>query len=559
MITQYEENYLEIVHEVIHHGNDYNGRGTIAHRRGLWQVQNRVRLSAGATAYLPVITVRKPIVKWAAEELRWMLSGSTFEPHLTNSMTSDPLGLTIGHSSPVGFGPKIWSDWATAEKCAEFGRKPGDLGEGIYGYQWRSSGEWSLLKLEPRPKVAHSPAWEQPYRDRTFDATRRSGFCVLDGTERAEGRRTTVEIKFHRTGTIRRVRKDWAENQWSEIKDPWEPSVVGVGYLGDTPPESASNLYAVWASMLERCYAPTCGAYANYGGRGVRVCRRWHCFSAFVADAKTLPGWADKQRSTHEVELDKDHRGDGLYYSPGTCTWVPQAVNAAYIHARPFLATSPEGSEYYHQSIPAFAEAHGLRPHSVNRCLRGVRKLHKGWSFRPTEDRGLRFSGPVDQLARLVEGLEKNPFGTRHILSAWSPKEADKVHLPPCHTLMQFRVHKVGGTMVLDSALYQRSADLILGVPTNMTFYCLLTHIIAKALGYTPGVFVHNMADAHIYGNQLDEARAMLTRKPLGAPELLSLELEGATPLDRVLNFTYGQLKLSAINHHEGAALEVSV
>ncbi len=123
----------------------------------------------------------------------------------------------------------------------------------------------------------------------------------------------------------------------------------------------------------------------------------------------------------------------------------------------------------------------------------------------------------VDQLRALVEGLKRNPQGRRHIVTGWNPKEADRVALPPCHTLFQFHVSESGR---LSCQLYQRSADLFLGVPFNIASYALLTHMIAQACDLKPGHFVHTFGDAHIYLNHLDQVNLQLSREPRALPTL---------------------------------------
>ena len=110
----------------------------------------------------------------------------------------------------------------------------------------------------------------------------------------------------------------------------------------------------------------------------------------------------------------------------------------------------------------------------------------------------------IDQIAKLVEGLKTNPNSRRHIVSAWNPAEVDDMALPPCHCLFQFFV----ADGKLSCQLYQRSADVFLGVPFNIASYALLTLMVAKVCGLEPGEFVHTLGDAHLYLNHLDQARA---------------------------------------------------
>src|SRR5215210_5947999 len=116
----------------------------------------------------------------------------------------------------------------------------------------------------------------------------------------------------------------------------------------------------------------------------------------------------------------------------------------------------------------------------------------------------------IDQIAAVVEGLKSNPDSRRHIVSAWNPAEVEDMALPPCHCLFQFFV----ADGKLSCQLYQRSADVFLGVPFNVASYALLTHMVAKVVGLQPGEFVHTFGDAHLYLNHVEQAKAQLAREP---------------------------------------------
>jgi thymidylate synthase len=130
----------------------------------------------------------------------------------------------------------------------------------------------------------------------------------------------------------------------------------------------------------------------------------------------------------------------------------------------------------------------------------------------------------IDQIARLLDGLRNSPNSRRHIVSAWNPAEVEDMALPPCHCLFQFFV--ADGR--LSCQLYQRSADVFLGVPFNIASYALLTHMVAQVVGLEPGEFVHTLGDAHLYLNHLDQARLQLSREPLPLP---TLQLAATTDL----------------------------
>jgi thymidylate synthase len=122
--------------------------------------------------------------------------------------------------------------------------------------------------------------------------------------------------------------------------------------------------------------------------------------------------------------------------------------------------------------------------------------------------------GEVDQITELIAGLKQNPDSRRHIVSAWNPADVPKMKLPPCHALFQFYV----ADGKLSCQLYQRSADIFLGVPFNIASYALLTMMVAQVTGLQAGEFVHTFGDAHLYSNHLDQARLQLSRQPKPLP-----------------------------------------
>ena len=123
----------------------------------------------------------------------------------------------------------------------------------------------------------------------------------------------------------------------------------------------------------------------------------------------------------------------------------------------------------------------------------------------------------IDQLAELISMIKTNPESRRLMLTAWNPADVPHMAMPPCHCLFQFHVAKGR----LSCQLYQRSADIFLGVPFNIASYALLTHMIARICGLKPGEFVHVLGDAHLYSNHFDQAREQISRKPGGLPQLV--------------------------------------
>lgn len=156
----------------------------------------------------------------------------------------------------------------------------------------------------------------------------------------------------------------------------------------------------------------------------------------------------------------------------------------------------------------------------------------------------------IDQVKTVVESLKGNPDSRRHIISAWNVGEIGKMALPPCHILFQFYV----ADGKLSCQLYQRSADIFLGVPFNIASYSLLTMMMAQVTGYKPGEFIHTLGDAHIYLNHVEQVRLQLSREPRRLPRMtINPEIRD------ILGFTYGDFSLTEYDPHPAIKGEISV
>jgi thymidylate synthase len=157
----------------------------------------------------------------------------------------------------------------------------------------------------------------------------------------------------------------------------------------------------------------------------------------------------------------------------------------------------------------------------------------------------------IDQISQLVAGLKSNPWSRRHVISAWNPADVDDMALPPCHCLFQFHVSTDGK---LSCQLYQRSADVFLGVPFNIASYALLTLMMAQVTGLKPGTFVHTLGDAHLYLNHLDQARLQISREPLALPRMkLNPDVQD------LFAFSYGDFKLEGYQAHPSIKADIAV
>ena len=159
-------------------------------------------------------------------------------------------------------------------------------------------------------------------------------------------------------------------------------------------------------------------------------------------------------------------------------------------------------------------------------------------------------NGPVDQIKKVIEQIKTNPDSRRLIVTAWNPADVDNMALPPCHTMFQFYVNNGK----LSCQLYQRSADIFLGVPFNIASYALLNHMIAHQCGLEVGEFVHTLGDAHIYLNHLDQIKEQLSRPVHQAPQLI-LPAE-AKPIDE---YQMEDIKLEGYEHEDAIKAPVAV
>ncbi len=156
----------------------------------------------------------------------------------------------------------------------------------------------------------------------------------------------------------------------------------------------------------------------------------------------------------------------------------------------------------------------------------------------------------IDQLLNLVTEIKQNPNSRRLIVSAWNVGEIDKMALPPCHTMFQFYVAEGK----LSCQLYQRSADIFLGVPFNIASYSLLTMMLAQVCGLVPGTFVHTLGDAHLYINHMDQANIQLSRNPRPLPQM-----EINKNIHNIFEFDYEDFKLIDYNPHPTIKAPIAV
>lgn len=458
--------YKKLLKHVLEHGRertDRTGTGTYS----VFGYQMRFNLAEG----FPLVTTKQVPIKLVIGELLWMLSGSTKDDDL-RALSGVPEDRDT-----------IWAEWADGN---------GNLGP-IYGHQWRKWGGRHCSRKQPTP--------------------------ILPG------------------GVV--------------------PNTFGVGFAEKIPQGGVERkLYESWKAMLARCYVSSHDAYPYYGGIGVHVCSRWLVLSAFIEDASTLPGWVGKNAEWSRYQLDKDILGDGFEYSPSKCHWVTRETNARGKYRYRHYLQHEDGSVVVVDNPVEFYTDRGLHQGNFCSMLRGERKTAQGWSLLRTEDT----TKGVDQLSEVLRQLKETPDSRRIIVSAWNVGELDKMALPPCHAFFQFyteeltpgerhdcakkqlqaqgcnmeepgafkQIYDEDGEFLpwvprhrLSCQLYQRSADLFLGVPFNIASYALLTMMVAQVCGMAVGDFVWTGGDCHIYKNHLNQVRMQLERQEYPLPRMV--------------------------------------
>jgi len=526
--------YLDLLQYILDRGvtkSDRTGTGT----RSVFGCQMRFDLTQG----FPLVTTKRLHIKSIIHELLWFLRGDTNIRYLNDQ------------------GVHIWDEWADAD---------GNLGR-VYGAQWRS---WiQIYDNEPRLIAKQEPQIVTDFDKeiRTDNTSNESGLVGKEFTS-ATGRYVVIkeyrvprkngvgvghlrlDVKFIASGYVRRnAPPQSVVNGW--IKDRYYPSVLGIACLGEeVSEEDRKLLYQTWVGVLKRCYDKNHLGYKHYGAKGVFVCDRWLVFSNFVRDVKKLDNWLLKKEFPVEYSLDKDFYLSNCY-SPGTCIWLSkleQNLNAEKVQL--IKAIAPDGKEFVRMGIKTLCKEFGFASPALANCLQGVTKTHHGWQFELFENTKNPRIRVFDQVKQIIAQIKHEPHSRRIILSAWNVSELDQMALQPCHVLAQFYV----ADGALSCQLYQRSADVFLGVPFNIASYALLTLMVAQVCGLQPGEFIHTLGDAHLYLNHIEQARLQLGRAPRPLPQMrINPDVRS------IFDYKYEDFALEGYDPHPHIRAEVAV
>jgi thymidylate synthase len=320
-----------------------------------------------------------------------------------------------------------------------------------------------------------------------------------------KGTNTVYNLKFTESGWTTTGRSDVI--QLGSIKDKYHKSYYGVGSVGNPNKQHPMWRKAreIWDHMMQRCFDPNNSNFCNYGKVGVTVSNRWRCFELFLDDLAKLPGYEEWLQSPSNYQLDKDYYGTSLY-SHYTCVFLPKGMNSRLSKSSGKWSLIKDGivvSEFLNKSSM----------YSYLSLGRGQSLKKIGYSAikeENTEDSVFRNPLTVDQVANFVDGVKNHPYSRRNILTTWIPQhvEAGLVNPTNCHnTLTQAFVTSNG---YLNLVTYQRSCDLICGVPHNWIQLYAFHLWLCKQTDWRVGNITWIGGDVHIYQQHYDLANKIL-------------------------------------------------
>ena len=557
--------YLDALRYITDNGEDVNDRTGVG-TKSIFGYQMRFNLQDG----FPAVTTKRLAWKAVVGELLWFLEGSTDERRLAEITYGKDRKDLVGKST-------IWT--ANADKQGkDLGYENNEsikLCGNIYGAQWRhfegsdssSIVEIPIQKYEEKPTTAvnlptvKKIAADDDFIGKTLSNNRHEQFLVLD-------KRIKSPNSYYLVYYIAADIYKWVSRP--NIKSGTHSSGllhgVGIADYKGAKPYYYNKAYIMWYNMISRCYNSKHKTYKHYGAKGVSVSKRWHSLTNFILDLEKLPFFYNWVLGTHkkvnDYEIDKDYFGSDVY-SVETSLFLPRKINKLISnHAADFSScnkvTFPDGSYYFFitrkdiiSKFPEFA----FNADGIQLCLSNRQETHRGCVFTKVKARRGYIFRPklfTDQIAWLINEIKTNPDSRRLILSAWNPNQINAMALPPCHTLAQFRV--INGK--LNCQLYQRSADMFLGVPFNIASYSLLTHMLAQICDLQVGDFVHTIGDAHIYKNHLEQVYEQLLRTPQSLP---TLSMPNFDNLDQLLATKVDDYKLNGYTPMPSIKAEMAV
>jgi len=576
----HDQEYFKLVQNVLDVGiekDDRTGTGTIS----LPFQQMRFDLSNNS---IPLLTTKKMHTRSIIYEILWYLRGTGSGKYLKDNNV------------------RIWNEWMTPDDHLNY----------VYGYQWR---KWEtaendspvLIKQRqncgtnaqfiPQNHELLEPVNSETNTDdvvgKYFVSNAGEEFRIIE--KKYTKKNSHYLIQFTKSKTL--IIKSLPNIKQGEVKNPHTKTVANEGCLGIIAEKPAyyKTAYNLWYNMMRRCHDQTLlPEYILYGGDGIFVDQPWRCFSNFLHDIKYLSGFRRWASAPNKYALDKDYYG-GTCYSKETCVFLSNKYNKQLtnLNGDKIVGTRIKDGLIDESTIALeLTKRHNLPKSTIWSAMNSNKsKTSKGWQFEkltPPQGYAYRKQLYIDQIATVIDQLRNNPDDRRIIVNAWNVGEISEMALPPCHAMFQFwsaelntadrekwfedniplgdRLLLLTNTRdeYLDAHgvpsrelrchLYQRSADVGLGVPFNIVQYSILTHMIAQVTNHIATEFVWTGGDVHIYKNHVEALQGQLKLQAFPAPTLkLNKDI---TEID---DFNYDDFEIVDYEHHPIIKMAVAI
>lgn len=338
------------------------------------------------------------------------------------------------------------------------------------------------------------------------------------------GRAYSYNLESHRnnemTREVKKIDKKIIDKTFGETFGENDRSIYNVGYLGDF--NSVKNfddcevneLKKIWINMFKNCYL----TYTN-----LFVHSEWHSFETFLRDVRYLPQYHLACEDNFKNWILDIKYFESNCYSKYSCVFLTNTDEELYNSSEPILVTLPDKTEKIIINLSEYCFVNNIDENSVYEVLNGDIESIDDYIFKRIDDI-YRYELSRNQVSELLYGLEKNPYGRRHIISFWNWSNIDKKVLVECAYETLWSVRKVNGVMYLDLTLIQRSSDYLVANQINKVQYIALQMMVAGHLGYKVGKFCHYVQNLHIYDRHMNALNELLDREPLDVQPKLRLK-----------------------------------
>lgn len=482
--------------------------GTPAHTKFVTQVFEKYDISKGE---YPITTIRNTAVKTGIKELL-----AIYQRQVNTQKGFEENGVFW------------WNEWMNEE---------GNIGR-AYSHNLESHRPNEMKKMVCKIKKRHidekffslkeivKPKLEESIDGVIYNTNYRNFGEYIIINQNNEGRRSLITCQFLKTGYITTIRKDSLRKNQHPM-DNLSRTLFNIGYLDDY--KSVNNfsvdeikiLKRKWANMIRRCYSD------NIGYENIFVHQDWHSFKQFLIDVRYLPQYfLAKENNFENWELDKDYYGSNGY-SKDTCVFLHKKENVIYRNTqiKP-IRIIEDGVTSYELDYTSLSIKLGLSKGYLSGLVK--KGKYKNFIFQfvePDDDSVYRYELSRNEVVKVLDGLKKDPFGRRHIISLWNWANIDKKMLVECAYETLWTVRNVNGIMFLDMTLVQRSNDYITAGFINKIQYVALLMMVSGHLGYEPGVFCHMTQNLHVYDRHMNAVDELLERTPIDfQPKLILKE-----------------------------------